>query len=181
MIYAYFLENESLIYQVNNQPLFKLIRECDLSEDKIYIDAMYNTDRNELHQLCGIAVAGDTIMVRSIADLADTSSEIINLLKHFGDTDVEIVSLKEDYYSYKENFNIVLDMLLIPIELSEKKRKLGIEKAKAEGRMGRKANIYVKDKVYRLKKANFPDNEIMEMCKISRSTYYRILKEKNMR
>lgn len=181
MIYAYFLENICQIYEVDNKGLFKLIRECNLSDNEIYFDKINSTDRAELQKLCAVVGAGDTVIVRSIIDLADTPIEITSLLKHFGDAGVDVVAIKEDYYSYKENFNIISDMLLMPIELSEKKRKLGIEKAKAEGRMGRKANMYVKDKVYRLKKANFPTNEILEMCKISRSTYFRILKEKNWR
>lgn len=180
MIYAYVLANQSLIYEINNQPLFKLIRDCNLSEDSIYIDKM-GIDRKALNKLCGIAVADDTIILRSIIDIGDTPSDIIALLKYFGDSGVEIVSIKEDYYSYKDNFNIVLDMINMSGELAEKKRKLGIDKAKEDGRMGRKANLLVKDRVYKLKSANFTVAEILEICKISRSTYYRILREENLR
>lgn len=181
MIYAYFLENKSLIYQVNNRALFKLIRDCDLSEDEIYIDAMGNNDRNELRQLCGVAVAGDTVIVRSIVDLADTPSNLLEILKYLGNIGIEVVSIKEDYYNYRENFNVITDILLIPSELAEKKRKLGIDRAKAQGKMGRKADLTVKHRVCKLKQADFSISEILQICKISRSTYYRILKENNMR
>ncbi len=169
----------SLIYEIDNKPLFKLIRDCSLSEGSIYIDKI-GLDRKDLIKLCDTVAAGDTVILRSIVDLADTADEIISILKLFGDIGVEIVSIKEDYYSYKENFNIISDMLILPSELAEKKRKLGIDKARAMGRMGRKSNLMVKDTVCKLKSANFPVNEILDICKISRSTYYRILKEKNI-
>ncbi|WP_312093756.1 recombinase family protein, partial [Aminipila sp.] len=159
--------------------LFKLIRECNLSDNEIYFDKINSTDREELQKLCAVVGAGDIVIVRSIIDLADTPIEIISLLKHFGDAGVDVVAIKEDYYSYKENFNIISDVLLMSIELSEKKRKLGIEKARALGKMGRKSNLEIKNRVYKLKQADFSINEILQICKISRSTYYRILKENN--
>lgn len=41
--------------------------------------------------------------------------------------------------------------------------------------MGRKANLEIKNKVLKLKNAGFSISEIIDMCGISRSTYYRIL------
>ena len=61
-------------------------------------------------------------------------------------------------------------------ELTEKKRRLGIDKAKLEGRMGRKSNKEIKERVLRLKVADFPRDEIMKLCGISYSTYYRMIK-----
>lgn len=181
MIYAYVLENMSLIYEIDNKPLFKLIRECNLSDKEIYIDTIGNATREELHKLCDVVSTGDTVIIRSIIDLADTPATIINLLKHFGAAGVDVVSIKEAYYDYKINFDMISDVLMMPLELAEKKRKLGIDKAKAQGKMGRKSNLEIKNRVYKLKQADFSMKEILEICKISRSTYYRILKEKNMR
>lgn len=180
MLYAYVLENKSRIYQVDNKPLFKLIRDCNLHEDDIFIDDMGSLDRIELKLVKNKAVSGDTVMVRSLLDLADTPSLLIDILKYFGDIGVDVVSVKEPYYDYKQNFNSIEDSLRISLELAEKKRKMGIERAKFNGKMGRKANLEIKSKVLKLKKADLSISEIIAMCDISRSTYYRIINsEKN--
>lgn len=181
LLYAYILENRSLLYEVNNKPLFKLIRDCELSEDKFYIDAMGDVARPELISLLNTVAAEDTVIVRSLVDLADTPAAVVSVLKQFGESGVHVVSIKEDYYEYAKDFHMFSDSLSIFDELAEKKRKLGIERAKADGRMGRKPNKEVKHKVWRLKTAEFSVNEIIDLCGISRSTYYRILKEKKIR
>jgi len=175
VLYAYVLENKSRIYEVDNKPLFKLIRDCNLHEDDIFIDDIGSLDRIELKLVKNKAVSGDTVMVRSLLDIADTPSFLIDILKYFGDIGVDVVSVKEAYYDYKQNFNIIEDSLRISLELSEKKRKMGIEKARIDGKMGRKANLEIKNKVLKLKNARFSISEIIDMCDISRSTYYRIL------
>lgn len=175
MLYAYVLENKSRIYEVDNKPLFKLIRDCDLPEENVFIDDMGSIDRIELHSLKNKTASGDTVMVRSLLDVADTPSLLIDTLKHFGYIDVDVVSVKEPYYDYKQNFNIIEDVLVISLELAEKKRKMGIDKARIDGKMGRKANLKIKNKVLKLKNAGFSISEIIDMCDISRSTYYRIL------
>lgn len=178
LLYAYILENKSLLYEVNNQPLFKLIRECDLSEDKFYIDDMGDVARPELISLLNTVAAEDTVIVRSLIDLGDTPAEVVSILKRFGEYGVHVVSIKEDYYEYAKDFHILEDALSIFDTLAEKKRKLGIERAKADGRMGRKPNKEAKNRARRLKTAGFSVNEIIDLCGISRSTYYRSLKDK---
>lgn len=128
MLYAYVLENKSRIYEVNNKPLFKLIRDCDLPEENVFIDDMGSIDRSELHSLKNKTVSGDTVMVRSLLDIADTPSLLIDILKHFGDIGVDVVSINEPYYDYNQNFNIIEAVLVISLELAEKKRKMGLKK-----------------------------------------------------
>lgn len=40
MLYAYLLENTKRIYEINNRPLFELIRDCHLKDERIFIDSM---------------------------------------------------------------------------------------------------------------------------------------------
>lgn len=176
MIYAYLLGNNVKIYEVNNQPIFKLIRDCDLPENNIYMDDMGNTVRPELELLKNTVVSGDTVMVRSLLDIADNPTNIVDLLKLFGDKGVEVTSISEPYYEYDKYFGIISDTVRICAELAEKKRRLGIEKATAEGRMGRKIDTNIVDKVKRLKAADFTVREITQLCGISRSSYYRMIK-----
>ena len=175
MLYAYLLENTKRIYEINNRPLFELIRDCHLKDERIFIDSM-GADRTEFKELQSIIAGGDTLMVRSIMDIADTPIDIVNLLEWFGSRGIEIVSTHEPDYDYAKNYNLVTDIMGMSAELTEKKRRLGIDKAKLEGRMGRKSNKEIKERVLRLKAADFPRDEIMKLCGISYSTYYRMIK-----
>ena len=176
MIYAYVLENTSLIYEINNRPIFKLIRDCDLQDEQVFIDSMGNKDRVELAALQSVVSEGDTLVIRSIVDIADTPIDIVSVLAFFGERGVEVVSTEEPEYDYNKNYALVVDMVGMCAELAEKKRRLGIERAKSEGRMGRKSNQEIKQRVLKLKAADFPRDEILKICNISYSTYYRIIK-----
>ena len=101
MLYAYLLENTKRIYEINNRPLFELIRDCHLKDERIFIDSM-GADRTEFKELQSIIAGGDTLMVRSIMDIADTPIEIVNLLEWFGSRGIEIVSTHEPDYDYEK-------------------------------------------------------------------------------
>ena len=79
MLYAYLLENTKRIYEINNRPLFELIRDCHLKDERIFIDSM-GADRTEFKEMQSIISGGDTLMVRSIMDIADTPIDIVNLV-----------------------------------------------------------------------------------------------------
>ena len=176
MVYAYILENVLRAYKVDNQPIFKLIRECDLPETSIFIDKMGDSLRPELQELQSIVADGDTVLVRSLLDLADKPDDLISLLNCFGGRNIEVVSIVEPYYKYGDSLLFFKNAFALYAEFSEKKRRLGIERAKAEGRMGRKCDDGVVDRVKRLKNAGFSIQEIISLCDISRSTYYRMIK-----
>lgn len=171
------LGNEFRIYEVDNTPLFKLIRDCKLSDSSIFINDMGSSCRNELELLKNTVNSGDTIMVRSLLDIADTLDDIVNLLKQFGDKGIEIVSTSEPYYEYDRHFGIVSDVVRICAELAEKKCRLGIARATEAGRMGRKKNEEIADRVTRLRLAGFSVDETTQICGISHSTYYRYIKK----
>ena len=176
MVYAYILENVMNVYEVDNQPIFKFVRECDLPEASVYIDKMGDATRPELQKLHNIVADGDTVLVRSLLDLADKPSDLISLLDCFGVKNIEVVSIVEPYYKYGDSLLYLKRAFNLYADFSEKKRRLGIERAKAEGRMGRKCDENTVSKVKRLKSAGFSIQEIISLCGISRSTYYRMIK-----
>ena len=176
MVYAYILENVLKVYEVDNKPIFKFIKECELPETSIFIDKMGDVTRPELQKLQNIVAEGDTVLVRSLLDLADKPDDLISLLNCFGDTHIEVVSIVEPYYKYGDSFLYLKNAFGLFADFSEKKRRLGIERAKAEGRMGRKCDEDTVSKVKRLKNAGFSTREIVSLCRISRSTYYRMIK-----
>ena len=171
-LWAYFLENRSSIYEVNNTPLFELIRDCALSEDSIFVDDM-GGGREGLNELFEAVQSGDVVMIRSLIDLADTGIDLIKVLHHYLDLGVEVVSVEECWYEHKGGLEKVECMVGIMDGLVEKKRRLGMEKAKAAGRMGRKIDKAKGEQMRKMRTAGLTVREITELCGVSRSTFYR--------
>lgn len=172
MLWAYFLSNTSTLYGVDNTPLFKLIQECQMGEDSIFTDDM-TVDRTERDDLMGRIQRGDTLIVRSLVDLADNADDLVVLLQEIEAKGVDVASVSEPWYEYKRNFEQVSRGIDIVRELAEKKRRMGMQRAKAEGRMGRKADGRKAEQMRRLRAAGLTVREITELCRVSRSTYYR--------
>lgn len=144
-----------------------------LSEDDVFIDDIRDDKRPELMQLFGTVSAGDTLMVRSLADLADTPAVLIGTLQGFEDRGVEVVAIAEPWYDYKSNFEQIARTMGIVAEQAEKKRRLGIECAKYAGRMGRRPDNSKQEQIQKLRSAGLTVKEITNLVGISRSTYYR--------
>lgn len=172
-LWAYFTENKSAIHRVDNSPLFRLIRDAGLVEANIFIDDIRDSTRPELVKLFGVMAPGDTIMVRSLSDLSDTPDDLVRTLQALEDKGVEVASVTEPWFDYKSNFNIVCSLVSIAAEQAEKKRRLGMERAKAQGRMGRKPDQGKLGQVQKLRQAGLTVREITNLCGISRSTFYR--------
>lgn len=119
-------------------------------------------------------------MVRSLADLADTPATLISALQGFEDRGVEVVAIAEPWYTYKDHFEQVACLMGIVAEQAEKKRRLGIERAKDAGRMGRKPSSGRQEQIQKLRSAGLTVKEITKLCGISRSTYYRHKGVKNI-
>ena len=175
MKFAYMLENTNSTYKIDNQPLMAEIVRNEIDEEKIYIDAVGDGKRPEFNLLLNDIQGGDILYIRSIGDLSDTTGTILYILSSLGEMGVVVRSVCEPQYEYC-NLIVLGYGVKIVRELSEKKRKLGILQATSDGRMGRKVDEDTKDMVVRLKKSGFTVEEITDLCDISRSTYYRYLK-----
>lgn len=172
-LWAYFLENKSSTYNIDNRPLFCLIRDAALCDDSVFVDDIRDLKRPELAKLFGAVAAGDTVMVRSLTDLADTPTTLLSILQEFDDKGVDVASVNEPWYTYKAHFEQIASTMGIVAEWSEKKRRLGIERAKDAGRMGRKPDDSKKEQIQKLRSAGLTVNEITKLVGMSRSTYYR--------
>ena len=172
MLWAYFLSNTCTLYGVDNTPLFKLIQECQMDEDSIFTDDM-TADRTERDDLMGHIQRGDTLIVRSLVDLADNADDLVVLLQEIEAKGVDIASVSEPWYEYKRSFEQVSRGIDIVRELAEKKRRMGMQRAKVEGRMGRKADGRKAEQMRKLRAVGLTVREITELCRVSRSTYYR--------
>lgn len=175
MKFAYMLENTNNTYKIDNQPLMAEIVRNEIDEEKIYIDAVGDGKRPEFNLLLNDIQGGDILYIRSIGDLSDTISSILYILSSLGEMGIVVRSVCEPQYEYG-NYIVLGYGVKVVKELSEKKRKLGILQATSAGKMGRKIDEDTKEMVIRLKKSGFTVEEITDLCDISRSTYYRYIK-----
>lgn len=172
---AYFIENtgEDII---DNTALFRLINDLYIDENEIYVDT--EDSKEELEKLLEIIDYEDRLVVRSVVDLADTATELLDILFELQDKGVILESASEPYIS-KENYYLTFkDFVDITKYYSEKKRKHGYQQAKEKGIVGRPAKTEEIEKAIRLYKTRaFTIAEIEDLTKISKSTLYRYLKD----
>ena len=134
--------------------------------------------REELGELLRLVSQDDVVMVRSLVDLADDGTGLLCVLQAFESRGVDVASIEEPWYDYKGAFNKMMGTLKVIDEQREKRRRLGMERAKMAGRMGRKTNKGRREQLQRLRATGLSVREITELCGISRSTYYRNMTKK---
>lgn len=180
MIYAYMLENTSQYQYIDNSILIRFLNENGIEENNLYIDAIDDINRPELRRLIGVLVAGDTLIIRSIADLSNNVEDLTKALNRLNRDKIDLISIKENYYMYTSYYQAFIDFSSIPIHWQEQKRLMGIQRAKKEKKMGRKKN---KDKIELALKLydtrDFTVKDVLKISGISSSTLYRELKKRD--
>lgn len=132
-IWAYFLENTSTFYYIDNSPLFREMQENGIREEDVFVDEMTG-EQVELKKLLEVMDKGDTVLIRSVADLGKSGAEIIDVLQRIEEKGVDVASVTEDWYDYQRIFPCMKRIVGIMGELTERKRKLGMDRARAEER-----------------------------------------------
>ncbi len=179
MIYAYMLENTSHYLYIDNSILIEFLNENKIEEDNLYIDAIDDIERTELKKLIDILDRGDTLIVRSIADLSNNIEDVANALKKLYLDNIDLISLKENYYTYKSYYQAFLDFSSMQIYWREQKRLMGIQRAKKEKKMGRKKDIDKIETAIKLYNTReFTVKDVLKIGGISSSTLYRELKKR---
>ena len=79
MFIAYVLENTDGVEYRSNKPLFEVINEFKVKDDQIYIDNNYN--KPELKRMIQVIKPEDTLLIRSVEDMADTMNDLLLILK----------------------------------------------------------------------------------------------------
>lgn len=178
MIYAYMQENTMRGINVDNTSLIKLLNESQIEERQIYIDGIDSKERPDLRELIKRVIKSkDILIVRSIGDFSDNFKDLLKTLTYVEDNEVELVSLEEPDYSYKTYYQSLNDFIRIDSSWKEVKRIKGIERARLEGRIGRKKDkVKIQDAIKLYKSKRFKIEDIKRITGISTSTLYRELK-----
>lgn len=176
MVYAYFIENTGSEFK-DNSSMFRYIKEQNISEENIYVEIADNKD--ELDALLEKIEPEDTIVLRTITDLAEKRSELLHLLNELQDFGILIHSIMEPFLNGLEYFNRFQGSIEISKYYAEKKRRLAFEEARRQGVVGRpkipEKQIETALKLYSSKL--FTTEEIAKLSGVSSSTLYRALKE----
>lgn len=125
----------------------------------------------------------DVVLVWKFDRFARSTKELIIALEEFNNLGVDFISFKENIDTSTPAGKILFTMISAFAEFERaiirERVKAGMEKAKARGaRIGRpKIPPFTVKKVIELRNAGYPYQEIIKKLKISKSTYYEIIKQ----
>jgi DNA invertase Pin-like site-specific DNA recombinase len=125
----------------------------------------------------------DAVLVWKFDRFARSTKELINALEEFNNLGVDFISYKENIDTSTPAGKILFTMISAFAEFERaiirERVKAGMEKAKARGaKIGRpKIPPFTIQKVLELNAAGLSYKEVIKRIKISKSTYYQIIKK----
>lgn len=144
-----------------------------------------NMDRLQLQTLLNTVKAGDTVVVSELTRISRSTADLHALVNELDNKGVTFKSLKESWIDTTTAHGRLIFTMLAGVaqferELLLERQAEGIEVAKERGvKFGRKldkdANLARAIELY--KEGKYPASEIAKMCKLSRATLYRRLKD----
>ena len=158
-----------------------------LGVEKIFIDKMTgsNTKRPELQSMLDFVRKGDTVIVESISRFARNTRDLLNLVDTLVIKGVEFISQKEDIDTTSPAGKFMLTVFAAVSELERdyllQRQKEGIEIAKQEGKYKGRKRIELNNfnEIYKKwSQKEITGVQAMKKLGISKSTFYRRIKEK---
>ena len=162
----------------------------ELGVERVFIDRQSgkDTSRPELKRMMEFVREGDIVIVESISRFARCTRDLLELVEQLSTKKVEFVSKKESLDTSTPSGRFVLTIFGAVAQLEREyllqRQKEGIAIAKQEGKYkGRQAVVRPElDTVI----ASWQSGEItaveaMRRLKISKTTFYRIIRKQNMR
>lgn len=144
-----------------------------------------NLDRLELQNLLNTVKEGDTVVVSELTRISRSTADLHSLVNELDAKGVKFKSLKEEWVDTTTAHGRLIFTMLAGVAQFEREIMLerqaeGIAVAKERGvKFGRKldkdANLARAIELY--KEGKYPAGEIAKMCKMSRATLYRRLKD----
>jgi len=153
----------------------------------IFTDKLSGTkdDRPGLIELLKFARSGDTIVVWKLDRLSRSLKSLISLVNGLSEKGISFISLNESIDTTSAGgkliFHIFSSLAEFEREVIRDRTKAGLESAKSRGRVGGRPVLLNEKRKEALveisKNGALPVSSILESFNISRSTYYRILKD----
>ncbi|MGM9661042.1 MAG: recombinase family protein [Faecousia sp.] len=161
----------------------------ELGVERVFIDRQSgkDTSRPELKKMMDFVREGDVVIVESISRFARNTKDLLELVEQLTAKKVEFISKKEALDTSTPSGRFVLTIFGAVAQLEREyllqRQKEGIAIAKQEGKYkGRKPLERPElDAVVSLwQKGKITAVEAMRRLKISKTTFYRIIRERNM-
>ena len=154
--------------------------------DHIYTEQMSGVkQRPVLEGVLSELNAGDTLVVWKLDRLGRTSKELVNMIDDFERRGINFVSITEQFDTTTPTGKFVVTMFIAMAQLERDvivmRTKAGLKKKKKRGRIGGRPKVPQDRIEYALLLHNQGSRSVKYICEkaqISRSTLYRILKEK---
>ena len=168
MLWAYILEVSGAEDERRNQGLFQIIKELEVADEFCFFDMSGTGNRSELKELLHQIQDSDTLVVRSVIDLADTLKEMVDVLSALAEKKITLCSY----------LNQVTGILSIFQDFNKKKKEQAYKQAVAEGKVGRPSKAKEVEKaVVMFKEGKVSMEQLQALTGLSKSTLYRYIKE----
>ena len=161
----------------------------ELGVDRVFIDRQSgkDTSRPELKRMMDFVREGDVVFVESISRFARNTRDLLELVEQLTEKKVEFISKKESLDTSTPSGRFVLTIFGAVAQLEREyllqRQKEGIAIAKQEGKYkGRKPveRPELGTVIASWQKGEITAVEAMRRLKISKTTFYRIVREKNL-
>lgn len=143
-------------------------------------------DRPQLEEMLLECNKGDTIVVSSLSRLGLSTKDLIDLSIQFRERGIELVSLKESIDTNSPSGRMLFGMLAVLYEFERDMNNIrvreGLAVAKAKGvKLGRpkKKEVAIKEALSLYSKGNMTTKSIIDYTGISKSMFFRRVKEMN--
>ena len=161
----------------------------ELGVNRVFIDRQSgkDTSRPELKRMMDFVREGDVVIVESISRFARNTRDLLELVEQLTEKKVEFISKKEALDTSTPSGRFVLTIFGAVAQLEREyllqRQKEGIAIAKQEGKYKGRKPIERPDLnlvVASWQKGEITAVEAMRRLKISKTTFYRIVREKNL-
>lgn len=161
----------------------------ELGVERVFIDRQSgkDTSRHELKRMMDFVREGDVVIVESISRFARNTRDLLELVEQLTEKKVEFISKKESLDTSTPSGRFVLTIFGAVAQLEREyllqRQKEGIAIAKQEGKYkGRlpQARPELDFVVAAWQNGEITAVEAMRRLKISKTTFYRIIRKRNM-
>lgn len=179
MTWVYVLEVGGVENSSRNKPVFQLIQELKIGDNFCFFDLDGSQSRAERAELLKKISHGDTLLVRSIMDLADSADDLISTLTILSEKKVMLCSYEEPYLSEENYLKQVMGIISIYHALSQKKKSSAYKKAVSDGKVGRPPKAQnIEDFIILYQSNKVSMEQLQTLTGLSKSTLYRYIKNK---
>lgn len=175
--------------QQNEERQLKIAEDLKIDKEYIFIDKQSgkNADRKELKKMLEYCRKGDTVYCESISRIARNTKDLLNIIEHLSQKQVEFVSMKEsiDTTTPQGKFTLTIFGALAELERECLLQRVaeGIAVAKEQGKYKGRKPKEIDIKEFKKMCAEWQQGKrtavsIQKHFKISAQTFYRWVKEK---